>query len=569
MKRFGRFSIKKTAMLICSMVLIALITGGTVLLAAVIDSKRTVTVKTSSVITNDFEGTGVNSIPVTQMSNNLDKGNNEAYFELEKSRIIKLKPAITRVWTQVDWFVTEKDFVSNGGTGADYFAGIYDFNSERMQALYKYLDIYKQIESKVILVTNWKVGSEIQKWFSIDGINTPQTSAPGDIDAYARAYTALLDYLINTKGYSNITYVSVANEPELDDFESHGDEYCYYQDTSKALADEIKRANINVSLQGLDSGAAYFTSNDFLFRSFKDNPDYFTDYALHCYQILSKAKPYLNTVKNNLPGGKTIWLTEFNGGADFEKSLSGFAGIATNLGYKSTLYWMLNDVYAEDPLSLSDNELGGGTGLWCKPQQDANVKESFYEFGLWLRYVKPHSKVLTSIVSNEDDMRSTVFNSGDDYTVIVETNTKNATSLNIKFDKAINKTFYKHVYSVGDNTEANGIIPLSIANFHVEDNLKDTVVVNKKRTVIVYTTLTDINQVSMRKVINEVSSGATLKLTANSSNSAAITWSVAAGNGTVDQDGTYTASGTHSGDTVAVKAAVDSDTYAIAIIKIK
>ena len=215
MKRFGRFSIKKTAMLICSMVLIALITGGTVLLAAVIDSKRTVTVKTSSVITNDFEGTGVNSIPVTQMSNNLDKGNNEAYFELEKSRIIKLKPAITRVWTQVDWFVTEKDFVSNGGTGADYFAGIYDFNSERMQALYKYLDIYKQIESKVILVTNWKVGSEIQKWFSIDGINTPQTSAPGDIDAYARAYTALLDYLINTKGYSNITYVSVANEPEM------------------------------------------------------------------------------------------------------------------------------------------------------------------------------------------------------------------------------------------------------------------------------------------------------------------------------------------------------------------
>lgn len=569
MKWFGRFFSKKTTRLICSMALIALISGGSVIFAAVADSKRTVTVKTNSVITNDFEGTGVNSIPVTQMSNNLDKGNNEAYFELEKSRIVKLKPAIVRLWTQVDWFVTEKDFVSNGGTGADYFAGVYDFNSERMQALYKYLDVYKQIESKVILVTNWKVGSEIQKWFSIDGINTPQTSAPGDIDAYARAYTALLDYLINTKGYSNITYAAVANEPDLADFESHGDEYCYYQDTAKALADEIKRANINVSLQGLDSGASYFTSGDFLFRSFKDNPDYFTDYALHCYQTLSKAKPYLNTVKNNLPGGKTIWLTEFNGGADFEKSLSGFAGIATNIGYKSTLYWMLNDVYGEDPMNLSDKELGGSTGLWYKPQEDAKVKESFYEFSLWLRYVKPHSKVLTSTVSNENDMRSTVFNSGDDYTVIVETNTKNAASLNIKFDKAINKTFYKHVYSVGDNTEANGIIPPSVKKFDVEDTLKDTDVVNNKRTVIVYTTLTDIDQVSMGGVINEVSSGAALKLTANASNNAAVTWSVVSGNGTVDQNGTYTASGTHSGDTVAVKAAVDGDTYAIAIIKIK
>ena len=67
---------------------------------------------------------------------------------------------------------------------------------------------------------------------------------------------------------------------------------------------------------------------------------------------------------------------------------------------------MLNDVYGEDPMNLSDKELGGSTGLWYKPQEDAKVKESFYEFSLWLRYVKPHSKVLTSTVSNENDMRS-------------------------------------------------------------------------------------------------------------------------------------------------------------------
>ena len=213
----------KLAIIIVSVLLVFATGTGSIILAVVADSQRTVKINTSSVINDNFEGIGINSLPVTLMENNKSKGNNEAYWELEKSRIINLKPAIVRLWTQVDWFVTENDL--SNGTGEDYYSGVYNFESDYMQSVYKYLDTYKQIGSQVILVTNWKVGTAIQPWFSIDGINTPETSAPQDIKAYAKAHTELLKYLINKKGYTNISYVSVANEPDLMDFESHGDQY--------------------------------------------------------------------------------------------------------------------------------------------------------------------------------------------------------------------------------------------------------------------------------------------------------------------------------------------------------
>ena len=557
----------RLAIIIVSVILVIATGTGSLIYAAVADAQRTVKINTSSVIKEDFAGIGINSLPFTLMSNNLDKGANEAYFELEKSRILNLKPAIVRLWTQVDWFVTENDLTN--GTGADYYSGVYNFESERMQSVYKYLDTYKQIGSQLILAINWKVASTIQPWFSIDGINNPETSAPQDIDAFAKAHVELLKYLINVKGYTNIKYISVANEPDLMDFESHGDQYIYYQDTSKKLADVISEASLDIELLGLESGAAYFTSQDFLFRSFKDNPDYFNEYAIHCYQGIKNATAYMRTVKNSLPTGKSIWLTEFNGNK-FTNSSSGYMSIAANLGYNGALYWMVNDVYGEDPLNLNDENIGGSTGLWNKPKDNLNVKDSYYELSLWLRYVKPNSKVLESVVSNDEDMRSTVFFDGNDYTVIVENDTESAQTLTLNFDKNINKTFYKHIYvQEAAQPSAQAKIPASVKEFNVSNKLEDTDVVNDSRTVTVYTTIPDVAQVILENVSATVKSGESVKLNATATNGKTLTWSVVCGNGTVDQNGNYTASETTAGDIVAVKAETENGECAVAVISIE
>ena len=532
-------------------------------------NEYTVSIDTGEVINENFKGIGINSIPVTLMSNNIEKGSNESFFQLEKSRILDLKPAIVRLWTQVDWFVTDKDLVNN--TGNDYYNGIYNFESDSMQALYKYLDAYKEAGSEIVIVTNWKVGEKIQSWFSIEGLDTPETSAPKDITSFANAYTAFLKYLIETKGYTNITYVSIANEPELEDFQTNNlSDYQYYLDTSKALSNAIVSANLNVNLLGFDGGTDANKSNLFANSLFFTDPDQFSVYGVHTYEEYSKAKSNLTNFISNKPADKDLWLTEFNGRNEFNLSPSGQMNLAATLGYKSALYWMLNDVYGEDPLNTESKNIGGATGLWNEPYENATVKENYYELALWMRYVKPNSQVLKSTIDNDANIRSTVFQNGDDYTVIVENDTEYAKSITIDFGTNINKTFYKHTYSYGTiKPLAQGTIPSTVATFEVEDTLIDNTVANGIRTVTVYTTIPDVTQVTLEKVIvNPVKIGASYQLSATVNNNSAITWSVVEGNGTVDATGKYTATNTKAGDRIAVKAECQTGEYAIAVIYI-
>ncbi len=528
-----------------------------------------ISVDTENVVNGDFEGIGVNSIPVTLMSNNIAKGSKEAFWELEKSRILNLKPATVRLWTQVDWFVTDNDLTN--GTGADYLSGKYDFESESMQALYAYLDAYKQAGSKIVLVTNWKVGSAIQGWFSIEGIEAPENSAPKNINAYANAYAALLEYLINTKGYTNIEYVSVANEPELNDFESNSidNDYTYYVNTAKALYSAVNAKALDVKLLGFDGASDATKSLLFGNSLLTANLGEFDLYGIHTYENYTKANSNLTTFMNMLPSGKSLWLTEFNGSKNFDVSPSGQMNLAANLGYKSALYWMLNDIYGEDPLDTESESIGSASGLWNKPYKNATVKNNYYELGLWMRYVKPGSDVLSSTVDS-DKIRSTVFKNGEDYTVIVENDTLSAESVTINFGKNINKTFYKHIYSYGSIPSlAQGTIPASVESFDVTDTLKDVAIANGTRTVTVYTTIPDVTQVTLAKVVvNPVKVGESYQLSATATNGADITWSVVSGNGTVDSTGKYTATGTATGDRVAVKAEAATGEYAIAVIYI-
>lgn len=529
----------------------------------------TIDIDTTNVVNSNFEGIGVNSIPVTLMSNNTAKGNNEAFWELEKSRILNLKPATVRLWTQVDWFVTENDLTN--GTGADYLSGKYNFESESMQALYAYLDAYKQAGSKIVLVTNWKVGSAIQPWFSIDGLEAPENSAPKDITAYANAYAALLEYLTDEKGYTNIKYVSVANEPELNDFESNSidNDYTYYVNTAKALYSAINTKALDIELLGFDGASDANKSLLFGNSLLTANHSEFGLYGIHTYENYAKASSNLTAFMNMLPLGKSIWLTEFNGGKNYDVSPSGQMNLAANLGYKSALYWMLNDIYGEDPLDTESQNIGSASGLWNEPYENATVKNNFYELGLWMRYVKPGSDVLSSTVDS-DKIRSTVFKNGEDYTVIVENDTLSAESVTVNFGENINKTFYKHIYSYGSIPSlAQGTIPVSVGSFNVTDTLKDVAIANGTRTVTVYTTIPDVTQVILEKVIvNPVKVGESYQLSATATNGADIIWSVVSGNGTVDANGKYTATGTTAGDRVAVKAATETGEYAISVIYI-
>ncbi|HEY5585742.1 MAG TPA: hypothetical protein VIK78_14800 [Ruminiclostridium sp.] len=65
------------------------------------DGNRTIIIDPNHVISSDFAGVGVDLIPCSLMENNLSKGYNLAYWEMDKKRLLMMKPKLTRVWWSV------------------------------------------------------------------------------------------------------------------------------------------------------------------------------------------------------------------------------------------------------------------------------------------------------------------------------------------------------------------------------------------------------------------------------------------------------------------------------------
>ena len=106
-------------------------------------------VEKEKVIVEDFIGLGGNVLPTHLFEIGRMKGFNEAQMALEACRINKCKPAVVRIWFQIDWFVMDGD---------DYYNRKYTFNSPKMQAVLKELDAFKAAGTEIEFNFGWKVG---------------------------------------------------------------------------------------------------------------------------------------------------------------------------------------------------------------------------------------------------------------------------------------------------------------------------------------------------------------------------------------------------------------------------
>lgn len=579
--------IKKKAWKIISSILGLVLTVTTITVTSyAIQSSgiKTIDIDCNNVIQSDFYGVGTNVLPFSLMENNKSKGYSDAYFELEKQRFLRLKPSIVRVWTQIDWFVCSEDFVSNGGSGEHYKNGEYDFNSPNMVAFLKYMDMFKDAGSDVMLVTNWKVGTDIQDWFCIDGINTPNSSAPADIDAYSTACTAFVKFLYDS-GYNNVKYISVANEPNLYDFAAHGDEYAYYIKTAKSLKSAINSSNLPIKMVGLDVSENSTTSNDWIPKTFKkDYSDLFDSYAYHEYDSVNISKTYLNDISNLNLYNKPLFLTEFgylNSNVTYSSSHAGMVLMSALNGVNGALTWYLDDVYGENPLS-GEYTLGGDMGMWYPPQNNDSVKDIFYEISLLTNYIPAHSKVVStgisgSLFGSDSNARAATFtDDSGNITIITELAKSSADTLKININglNLNGKKIYKHVYKQNQmEPDGNAIIPVTSKIIDGTQLITDEVDTDCRR-VIVYTTIPEKDQMIMNHVTANVGVGGSLSLvatTVNGNNN--IGWEVINGGGSVSDSGVYKADtgSVSSGETVAIKAYSLSDpkVYGITVITIK
>jgi hypothetical protein len=86
--------------------------------------------------------------------------------------------------------------------------GVFTWNSPNMTALYREADWAKAHGVDIYLQETWQANA----WNSIPGQPVAH-SAPNDMTKWANGFATMVDYLVNTKGYNNIKFVNISNEP--------------------------------------------------------------------------------------------------------------------------------------------------------------------------------------------------------------------------------------------------------------------------------------------------------------------------------------------------------------------
>jgi hypothetical protein len=543
---------------------------------------RDIQVYTKDVITEDFMGLGTNVIPMEFMPESIADGYNEVWWELQKRRVLTAKPHVNRMWFQIDWIVENE---------ADYIAGRFDFESGKMQSVYRWLDILKKAGGEIELNFGWKIGTAIQEWFTFPEVTLKRNAAPRDLKLYGRACALLLRELIVNRGYDNIKYLTFYNESNyFGDSVDRGeflvptnDKIGYWiemlRETDRALGEIGLRGIVkywNTEVSGPLSDVLKWMSE--INRRIPELTDMYT---FHRYisvhgGILKDMATELEEIRKAM-AGKPFAATEFGCICKpwWQANHIAFFITAANLGVSAMLQWIFSGIRFTDPLNFLMQNFFDFFGFLPKSGTDS-VNESFYELCLPMTYIPNHSKTLRSNVSYSDDIRAAAFRTPDGgYTVVIEAKQENfERKIKIDFDEFINKTFYRYTYKRPNYRDPNAVIPPCEKEICIDKTLID--IIGTEYSLTVYTTIPPRKQIAFEELHREVCPGGSAALKTRLIDcDGGIEWSVAASTGSggsVDENGVFSVSaGAKTGDMFAVRAELEKcpDVYGIAIVTVK
>jgi hypothetical protein len=269
--------------------------------------------------------------------------------------------------------------------------GVFDFETHEMRQLYRQLDVCQR-EGIIVFLTDW--GCE-RYWTTAPGIH--DTADP----KYAKAIGTYLDHLINKKGYTNIKYFILVNEPnfEASDFEHR-----------KA---GLQNVRAELAARGLDrtvalTGPDHSYAESWLYRSVDQLAAVLGAYDVHRYADGFSVRSgglesyfldqwdYARTTDANAAGKPLVvgeaGMSDGTSPAGGNQHISDFLyalwmadyGIQpARAGSHAILAWMLDD----NSFTPSD------WGMWSNHRAGMLLRPWFYAWSLFTRYVPPGSTV--------------------------------------------------------------------------------------------------------------------------------------------------------------------------------
>lgn len=458
-------------------------------------------VDSSDVIVDDFLSIGANVLPMHFMPESLNSGYNEVYWELDRARILKVRPNVVRVWFHPDWVAYNYE---------DYKNGNYDFECQKMQSVYKWFDALKEAGTEIEFNFGWKVSSHAQEWYSLESDNR-RNSAPREIDLFANCLGGTLKELIENRGYDNIKYLSFYNEPDAQPHEEATADFCvvgsgverkeYWKRIMLACYEKLNEIGLGyIKIWGPETCRMTKEQGEWI-DFFSDIPE-MDKYSVHRYVYKSnkgQTGPYDDFLRHALKF-KPLVVSECGQCTSMSEYSWNHSNIAlfcdfVNIGVSGFLLWVLNSVFITDPCNFLMRD---HFNMWDALQAAGgidNVREVFYEWAMLSRYVPNHSKsVRTKVIEGTDDARICAFEKGDDTTILVELKEgASPKEIEINLKNGINKKMYKHIYRRPNCKNGSAIMPPCIEVVEVGDKIRDTA--NGEYQAILYTTIPPVPQV--------------------------------------------------------------------------
>ena len=564
-------------------------------------NNRSINIKTSKIVFNDFMSIGTNMFTSTLTSaSKKTYGFNETYFELQKKQIRSLNITTGRLIVSVEQIVTDtekdpqrKDWKNNKDY-INYINGVYDFENEYMKSMYKYLDAYKEVGTEVNLNFGWNSTARVSMWLN----QSVRGGAPRDLDAFAKAAAALADHLINEKGYTNIKRLTFYNEPSSTySLATLGDKKNYYSQMINKTYEQLKKRKLNNKIKIF--AAEHTTINYNMLTSWYDffkekcgsklggithhsyyDPSANIDYNVY-YDFYTKMYGHLKSRLQVTEYMDSYFDTRIKDNDRWNYSDASQLICSANTGVTGLMHW--EGIGGTEP-TVPFWSAGGYISYVPRNKETAQKIGYFYNgCSLINNYVGTYADVLY-VDWNGKDIRTSAFKRSDgEYTIIVEANNcSSERELTLKFDKKLGKKVYRYSYDYSERAaRLNGydsIIPLNEKVYNnVGTTIKDKL--SEKYRVYIYTTATPKKQIAFDNVWNECKKDDSIKLSANLLDCNAndeMVWSVlrttGSAKGVISNSGEYTpAQSAKPGDLIAIKASLKNDNsiYSVALVSIK
>ena len=543
---------------------------------------RNINVTTSKTVFSDFWGMGGTFFPEILSDNAVGSGYNSVAWEFERHKILNAKTTFARTLIDMDAIITdteedpERTDYQNNSDYRYYMSGVYSFDNDSAESLWKILDCAEEAGTNIIFNTGWKVARRIWSWYPATKKNAG-SSAPYDINAFVRANIAWL-LECQSRGYDNIRYIDFGNEVNWGgDFVMHEDSVSYHTKLITLMCKAIEYAQDNTvhykaldkngnlveksgKLKGgiqmlvCDEAPANKTLENWVKRLNESLTGTLgnkrpTEQSIHKYydkRISDKTDIYGYSDYNNtytfLNRFRELFgrpfITEFFASSascdadlnaqndehfltpgDWDTSYASYFIAAANSGAHGLGGWEYGTSFYATGSYLKEHIFADGSGALFSVGEIADkykVTTNYRLVTLLDRYVPAHSDVLLNIWEG-DDLRVSSFKLSDgNYTFVVEAK-KTGTERNIKLnlDKAVGKLYryrFSDTLSDSENRKLQGTVIRSDKSFASSATISDTI--DGEYGVYVYSTKAPVSQVRIDKALETIQKSGSLTLNA-------------------------------------------------------